>query len=265
MGDTIVVKLNPSSEVLKNYAFENVDEIETNFQKKHNSYFLGESKSNLSVLGLANLDVIESSSDSIELIVYNSAQGSDKQDANQNAKSIRYKFNQNGNQLILDEIFTVITGQKFRAQRVNIKLKLPLGKVIYFDKSVKYLLDDIGNVTNTWDGDMVGRRWKMTDKGLACIDCKDLDSASDNDDDDGETVSKKVVIENGEIIIDETKTHSEGIRINEDGIKIKGKDTKIKIDENGIKINDKDANVKIDENGNIKIKTTKKEKMNEDK
>jgi phage shock protein PspC (stress-responsive transcriptional regulator) len=261
MGDTIVVKLNPCSEVLKNYAFENVDEIETNFQKNHNNYYLGESKSNLSILGLANLDVVESNSDSIELIVYNSAQGLNKQDANQNAKSIKYKFNQIGNQLIFDEIFTVIADQKFRAQRVNMRLKLPIGKVIYFDKSVKHLLDDVGNITNTWDGDMVGRRWKMTDKGLACIDCDDLDS--DSDDEVGESVSKKIVIQNGEVIIDETKTHSDGVSINDDGIKIKGKDTKIKIDENGIKVNDKDANVKIDENGNIKIKTSKNKKDKE--
>ncbi|MDX2173895.1 MAG: PspC domain-containing protein [Bacteroidota bacterium] len=261
MGDTIVVKLNPSAEVLKNYAFENIEEIETHFQKNHNNYYLGESKSNLSIIGQANLDVVESNSDSIELIVYNSAQGLNKQDANQNAKSIKYKFTQNGNQIIFDEIFTVIADQKFRAQRVNMRLKLPIGKVIYFDKSVKYLLDDVSNITNTWDGDMVGRRWKMTDKGLACIDCNGLDS--DSDDEDGESVSKKIVIQNGEVIIDETKTHSNGVSIDDDGIKIKGKDTKIKIDENGIKVNDKDANVKIDENGHIKIKTIKHKKEKE--
>lgn len=244
LGDTIYIKLNPASEVLKNYAFENGDEIETNFHQNHSSYFLGKSKSAISVLGLANLDVIENNSDSVELFIYNSAQGFNKQDANYNAKNIKYNFKQNGNQLIFDEIFTVIPGQKFRAQRVNMKLKLPVGKVIYFDKSVKFLLDDVDNVTNTWEGDMAGRRWKMTDKGLVCIDCNGLDSNME-DDDENEASHKNHIIINGK------------------EIKINEKDANIKIDESGIKVNDKAAKVKIDENGNIKIKTSKHKKDKE--
>jgi phage shock protein PspC (stress-responsive transcriptional regulator) len=247
LNDTIIVKLNPTSEVLKNYSFENSDEIETNFQKNDNDYFLGESKSNLSILGLANLDVIESNTDSVELIVYSSAQGFSKQNANQNAKAIKYNFKQNNNQLIFDEFFSVIPSQKFRAQRLNMKLKLPKGKVVYFDKSVKYLLDDVDNVTNTWDGDMAGRRWKMTNKGLECIDCSGLDSDSDDDDDDEDNTTK-------------TNSH---IIINGKEIKINEKDANIKIDENGIKVNDKDADIKIDEDGNIKIKTIKIKKEKE--
>lgn len=248
LNDTIIVKLNPTSEVLKNYSFENNDEIETNFQKNDNDYFLGESKSNLSILGLANLDVIESNTDSVELIVYSSAQGFSKQNANQNAKAIKYNFKQNNNQLIFDEFFSVIPGQKFRAQRVNIKLKLPKGKVVYFDKSVKYLLDDVDNVTNTWDGDMAGRRWKMTNKGLECIDCSGLDSDSDDDEEED---------------ADNTTKTNRHIIINGKEIKINEKDANIKIDENGIKVNDKDANIKIDEDGNIKIKTIKIKKEKE--
>jgi len=246
MGDTIVVKLNPSSEILKNYSFDNTDDIENNFQNNNNSYFLGEDKSNLTILGMANLDVVESSSDSVELIIYNTSKGYSKQDANQNAKCIKYAYKQNGNQLIFDQIFTVLNGQKFRAQSVNIKLKLPKGKVIYFDNSVKYLLDGVDNITNTWDGDMAGRRWKMTDKGLACIDCNGLDSDSDDEDDDNPKKQNQIIINGTEI------------KVNDNG-------TNIKIDENGIKVNDNDAKVKIDENGNIKIKTIKKDKAVEDK
>ena len=263
VGDTLVIKLNPAMATIKPLNFENADDLDTYFSKNHSGYQFGELNKKLSIIGFANLDVVESNSDSVEMVINYSSRGLTKKEANENAKSIKYTYTQNSRELIFDEVFSVLTSNKFRAQEVNIKIKLPKGKVIYFDKGVKYLLDDIENTTNTWDGDMVGRRWKMTDKGLACIDCEDLDSASDNDDDEGETVSKRVVIENGEVIIDETKTHSDGIRINDDGIKIKGKDTKIKIDENGIKINDKDANVKIDENGNIKIKTSKAKKDKE--
>ena len=36
------------------------------------------------------------------------------------------------------------------------------------------IIYDIDNVTHTYDGDMVGRRWKMTPDGLACVDCDGL-------------------------------------------------------------------------------------------
>ncbi len=35
------------------------------------------------------------------------------------------------------------------------------------------IINDIDNVTNTWDGDMVEHTWVMTQNGLACIDCAD--------------------------------------------------------------------------------------------
>ena len=128
----------------------------------------------------------------------------------------------------------MIEGAKFSAQEVDIKLSLPKGKVIYFDKSVKNLLDDVENTTNTWDGHMVGRRWQMTENGLKCIDCEGLDF-DDEDYHDGDKVTKTVVIENGEVIINETKTQSNGVVINKEGLKINGNDAEIKIDENGIK------------------------------
>ena len=36
------------------------------------------------------------------------------------------------------------------------------------------IIYDIDNITNTYDGDMAGRRWIMTPKGLACVDCDGL-------------------------------------------------------------------------------------------
>jgi len=54
--------------------------------------------------------------------------------------------------LIIDEIFSANAESKFRSQDVDIKLKLPKGKVIYFDKSVKHLLNGIDNTSNTGTG-----------------------------------------------------------------------------------------------------------------
>jgi phage shock PspC-like protein len=229
MGDTIIIKLNPSSNSLKALNFDNFKELDMD-RRHNNGYDFGEYGNKLSIIGFANLDVIESTSDSVELIVYQSAKGNTKKEANENAKAIHYSYRQVGNELIFDEIFSVEAGSKFRAQELDIKLKLPKGKVIYFDKSVKHLLDDVDNTTNTWDGDMISRRWQMTDKGLKCIDCDNLNNIGDYNDHD----------EYG----DEIKTKN--ITINDDGIKVNGKDAEIKIDDDGIRIKtaDKDWEIK---------------------
>lgn len=235
LGDTIVIKLNPALETLKALNYDNHDDLDTYFSKNHSGYQFGELKGKLSIIGYAGLDVVESKTDSVELVINYTSRGPTKRDANENAKTIKYSYKQINNELIFDEIFSVIEGSKFTAQEVDIKLSLPKGKVIYFDKSVRNLLDDVENTTNTWDGHMVGRRWQMTENGLKCIDCHGLDM-DDEDNQDGDNVTKTVVIDNGEVIINETKTKSNGVTINGDGLKINGKDAEIKIDENGIKI-----------------------------
>jgi uncharacterized protein affecting Mg2+/Co2+ transport len=178
LGDTIVIKLNPALATLKTLNYDNNDDLDTYFGKNYGGYQFGEVKGKLSIIGFAGLDVVESKTDSVELVINYTSRGPTKRDANENAKTIKYSYKQINNQLIFDEIFSVLEGAKFSAQEVDIKLSLPKGKVIYFDKSAKNLLDDVENTTNTWDGQMVSRRWQMTENGLKCIDCEGLDEES---------------------------------------------------------------------------------------
>lgn len=224
IGDTLIVKMNPGTMNVKSMNFENNDDVDNYLSRNHSGYFFGENNTNLSVIGYADLNVTENNNDSIELIITRTSRGGSKKEANENAKAIEYAYHQNGNELIFDEIFQVTEGSKFRAQELDIKIKLPKGKVIYFDKSVKYLLDDVDNTSNTWDGDMILRRWKMTERGLKCIDCDNLDNIGDNDDYDA---------------------NDDNITIDENGINVRGNETEIKIDENGIKIKTPEKNIKI--------------------
>lgn len=242
-GDTLVVKMTPGTANVKSMSFENNDDIDTYLSRNHSGYCFGENNHNLSVIGYAGLDVVENTSDSIELIITRSSRGSSKREANENAKAIQYSYHQEGNALVFDEIFQVLEGAKFRAQELDIKIKLPKGKVVYFDKSVKYLLDDVDNTTNTWDGDMISRRWKMTDRGLKCIDCDNLESVSGHRD-------------NG---YDDDK--DDDIVIDENGINVKDDGTEIKIDENGIKIKTPEKNVEV----NTEKGKKKKQKETESK
>jgi hypothetical protein len=38
------------------------------------------------------------------------------------------------------------------------------------------ILDDVHNETDTYDGDMVGKRWIMDAEELKCVDCEGLDT-----------------------------------------------------------------------------------------
>ena len=228
-GDTIVVKMAEGVNTVRALNFENADDVEHYISKNKGGYFFGEHDHNLSVIGYAGLNVVESTNDSVELIVTRTARGESKKDANDNARAIDYMYHQNNGELVFDEIFSVMEGSKFRGQELDIKLKLPIGKVIYFDKSVKNLLDDIDNTTNNWDGDMILRRWKMTERGLQCIDCENLESVSGRR--SNRTPHKKI--------------KTEHIIINGEGIDVNGEGTEIKIDENGIRIRTQDDKVEV--------------------
>jgi phage shock protein PspC (stress-responsive transcriptional regulator) len=235
IGDTLVIKLNPASVNLKAMKFDNGDEVENYLSKNHGGYFFGSNDKKLSLLGYADLTVTENNSDSIEMIVTRSAHGYSKKEANENAKAIAYSYHQNNNELIFDEIFSVAEGNKFRAQELEIKIKLPKGKVVYFDKSVKYLLDDVDNTSNTWDGDMVARRWKMTARGLECIDCENLERF-DHD---------RLYEEHRRGSMEEERKMKKRIKIDEHGIRVNGDDAAIKIDEDGIDIKTRDQDIEL--------------------
>jgi hypothetical protein len=149
------------------------------------------------------------------LVITRIARGRNKREANANAKAIQYNYEQQGNTLLFDKYFVVDAGVNFRKQDVKMVLRVPKGKVVRLDRSVEYLLYDVENTTNTWDGDMAGRRWRMTEKGLECIDCKDLIDVA----------GKK---RNGK--------NDEDFVIDENGIRVSSDETEIKINKDGIHV-----------------------------
>lgn len=233
VGDTLIVKMKSAPLVTKQLNFENQDDLENYFSTSHNWYTFGETGHSSSVIGFAGLDVIETDGDSLDMIITRSSQGGNKRESNENAKAINYNYRLNGNELIFDEVFTTTSGTKFRVQQLDIRLRLPKGKVIYFDKSTRTLLDDVDNTTNTWDEDMISRRWIMTENGLKCIDCQNLEDTSGHFDDWEED--------------DHHHIHREKVIIDKRGIHVRDKDSEVRIDENGIKIKTPEKNVEVKE------------------
>ena len=234
--DTLYLKMNEMPIELEELnASDDDQEGEKGFEayKKSNDYMIGTNNGIKYLLGHAQLNIIKSQTDKIIIVVVKEAKGSDKRTATDRAKNISYKVAQIDSLIEFDNLFKVNKADKFRFQDIKVILKLPVGKVVYLDKSLESLIYDIENVTNTYDGDMLNRKWMMTENGLKCINC---DGLYDNS--------------NKENKIDEKNIHTEKkVNISFNGVDINAKDTQIKLDNNGVKINSKESKLTINKNG----------------
>lgn len=122
-------------------------------------------------------DIRMSDNDEFYLEVRKTARGSTKKQAYNRAKGIEYGVNQTDSLLQFAKFYSVNREDYWRNQEVELILRVPEGGIVYLDKDMRRIIYDIDNVTNTWDSDMVGRRWIMTKEGLTCIDC---DGITDN-------------------------------------------------------------------------------------
>lgn len=194
------------------------------------NYAIGSHGAMKYLIGHAQLNIIKAQNNELELVIVKEAKAEDKLTANERAKNIFYKAEQSDSSIVFDNIFKVNNADKFRFQNVTAILKLPVGQIIYLDKTVENLIYDIENVTNTYDGDMIGRRWIMTEAGLECVDCEGLDEETDD-----------------------WRDHKE-ININAHGVHIKSRSSKVKVDSDGVRVNSDDTKVIIDKNG-IEVKS----------
>lgn len=112
------------------------------------------------------LNIERSQSEQIELYRKTTAKGGDYEEAIENAKTVKYQINQKEATLLLSPYFTA-EESKWRQQNVQLTLKLPVGKAVFLTEGIRPLIYDIKNVTNTYDGDMIGHTWIMTERGLA--------------------------------------------------------------------------------------------------
>lgn len=251
-NDTLILKMHetPYNSSELNSSDED-QEGEGNFIHHHrgnNEYFVGTSNGLKYILGHSQLNIIKSQSDRVEVVIVKEARGGDKRTASDRAKNISYVVSQTDNLIEFDNLFRVNDADKYREQDVTVILKLPVGKVIYLDKSLENMIYDIENVTNTYDGDMINRRWMMTEEGLKCIDCDGLISVKDHL--EGNDIEEFI----------DPNDHSKGhVKINVNGVDINAKDAQIKVDSNGVNINSKESKVMIDKNG-VHIETDKHKK-----
>ena len=212
-GILYIDALNPSSYRDESY-YDNNWEVEDEWS----NYY---SKDTMRIPNV-KLDVVRGEGTEFELVRINSSRGMDRKNALGSAKNIAYEIVQEDSLLKFSDNFILRRGEKFKNQHIQLVLKVPVGKSIHLNSNSDQLIYDIKNLTNTWDKDMVGKTWTMTEKGLECIGCN-LSQEDENE-------HVKINVNGKNVSIDAVK----------DSINWKHKDVKIHFGKDGVIIDAKD-------------------------
>ncbi len=118
------------------------------------------------MLGKPQLDVEKAGGDEFAVTVKKFSRGRSREKAREWTTDIIYNYEASDSTLLFDPWFILKKGSKWRNQEVEITLKVPEGKAIHLEDDMIEIIYDIENVSNTWDGDMVGKTWVMKPEGL---------------------------------------------------------------------------------------------------
>lgn len=118
------------------------------------------------IYGKPGLDIVKSESGEVELELRKRSRGRNSQIAWEHARELEYYWDQKDSLVIFDPYFKLPDGQRWRDPSVRLRLKLPEGKSVYFEDGMTRIIHNIRNITHTWDYDMIGKVWTMTDEGL---------------------------------------------------------------------------------------------------
>jgi len=118
------------------------------------------------LLGHVKLDVERSGNNEFAVLVKKSSRGKTREMAKETSESIIYRFERKDSTLWFDPYFILGENVKWYGQDVEITVKVPDGKAVYLNENMVEIINDIENVSNTWDNDMVGKTWVMKPEGL---------------------------------------------------------------------------------------------------
>ena len=171
-----VVDYQPVKSNYRDYVIRMDDEIPPGdevipFSDK--DFFFSTDESNF-YTGYPEFTIEKGEGDSLVLEVRKSASGPSIKRSTENARGISYSFVQDANLINLRSFIQFEREDGIRGQEALLVLKLPVGKVVYLDPSLEAILFDVENVTDTYDRDMLGKRWVMMENGLTCLDCQGI-------------------------------------------------------------------------------------------
>jgi len=157
-SDTLYLEATLENELLKStseYDLINFDDIKILLNDNEYSFLVN-----------PNFDIERSSSEDIELVLEYKSHGKTRKIANEYCKNINYEWQQIDSLIKFNQVFTTGDNKKWHGEILKITLKLPENKSIFLSKDMEKIIFDIDNVNNTWDYEMVGKFWTMTNRGL---------------------------------------------------------------------------------------------------
>lgn len=184
-GDTLIVSAhNPIyKQIFGEYdASKRYDYSTSNFKIRGLDFQYVKTSSNAiindSLWCLAKLDVRRSDGDNWELEIIRSAYGEDGYKAQLFAERIPLEYNLRDSILTINTHFYVGNNTPFRNQKIQYRLWVPEGKVIKFEQGVTEIMARQLKRKVT-DPEYYGMTWQMGEKGLRCVDCKNLSRGND--------------------------------------------------------------------------------------
>ncbi|MBN2518879.1 MAG: PspC domain-containing protein [Bacteroidales bacterium] len=135
----------------------------------HDDYKILYNENENNIYGKPIIDIEKCEGNNFEIVLKKKAFGENSQDAKTNANNIIYAWNQTDSLIQFDPYFTIPEDEKWRFPTLKIIIKMPEGKTVYLSESLEEYLDDVDNMTNTWEEDMVSKKWIMTKEGLKML------------------------------------------------------------------------------------------------
>ncbi len=134
------------------------------------------------IAGIPRIKIQYSESDSVEVLIVRTSNGSTMMDAENRASKIRYNYNTTGNTLYLANYYNFNTEDLIRDQELEVIIKVPKDKIVYLDRSIDraiVYIDVNGNTTN----EIYNYYAKSTVNGFECLGCPPHKIIKDEDQD----------------------------------------------------------------------------------
>ena len=119
------------------------------------------------VIGIPELRIEKGDEKETSLLISKTSRGTSLSNSRLNAEEIAYNYQMKDSMINVQSSY--LLPKIWRNQRVNLKLYIPVGKTIYLDETVKSILRDVHNTTDTFDDDMVNKYWTMKPDGLTLV------------------------------------------------------------------------------------------------
>jgi hypothetical protein len=159
--------------------------------------------------------IVKSTADSTgRMEIIKIAEGKTYDEARERAEEINYSTSYSNNSLDLSGIITTDPSNKFRDQKVQVTLFLPIGSVLYADDNTYSFhrnTDYYGDILHNGNEE---RYLKITREGTECLDCPAEDDPWEDSEDDWDSWEDEEETSN-EDFIDEEPVMTEGDTISQ--------------------------------------------------